>query len=342
MSIPRGGALFSLILALVASAACKGGADGKDPESVPGGETDLAATSSQMELPEGAQAISFLGEPLYPPSLPEETRIRREEQLAEALAELEADPDGADALIWVGRRYAYLGSYREAIETFTRGIETHPEDPRFYRHRGHRWITVREPDRAIADFRIAADLIQGTEDEVEPDGQPNARGIPTSTLHFNILYHYGLAHFIKGDFEDAEAVYRRCMDASVHADSKVATAHWLYMTLRRLGREDEARSLAQGWDLEGWADEIIESGSYLELLELYAGPRSSSGQPLLELDPGTLEGATLGYGIGNFHYYNGRIQEAREIFRGIVGARDQWAAFGYIAAEAELARMQAP
>jgi tetratricopeptide (TPR) repeat protein len=256
----------------------------------------------------------------------------------EALADLEADPEDADALIWVGRRYAYMGDYRRAIDLYSRGIEDHPEDARFLRHRGHRWISVREPDRAIEDFRRAVDLIAGTEDEVEPDGQPNAMGVPTSTLHFNIWYHYGLAHFIKGEFEKAAEIYQRCMEASVHADSKVATAHWWYMALRRAGREDEARELISGWDLAGWEREIIESGSYLELLKLYAGAETSADAVLESLEAESLEGATLGYGIGNFHLYNGRPDEAYAVFQRIVDAEGQWAAFGYIAAEADLAR----
>ncbi len=288
----------------------------------------------------GVQAISLLGEPLYPPGLPEEVLTRREQQLAEALEDLQAGPEEADALIWAARRYAYLGEYRKAIELFSEGMTYHPDDARFYRHRGHRYISVRELDNAIADFRKAADLIEGTEDEVEPDGQPNAMGIPTSTLHFNIWYHYGLAHFIRGDFEEAVEIYRRCMEASIHPDSKVATAHWLYMSLRRLGREEEARALIQGMDLEALAPEVIESGSYLELLRLYARAGSAPGEPKPELDPETMEGAALGYGVGGFYLYNGYTDEARAIYESIIAAQDQWASFGFIAAESDLARME--
>jgi hypothetical protein len=49
--------------------------------------------------------------------------------------------------------------------------------------------------------------------------------------------------------------------------------------------------------------------------------------------------ATAAYGIGNWHFYNGRAAEAEAVFRRIMGG-GQWAAFGYIAAEAELARMK--
>lgn len=291
-----------------------------------------------MDLPDAAQTVSFLGDTLYTPERPPEVLAAQEEQLRDALEDLEAHPRDADALIWVGRRYAYLGEYRHAIDAFTRGLQLHPDDPRFLRHRGHRFITVREPDLAIADFRTAAEIIEGTADQVEPDGQPNALGIPTSTLHFNIWYHYGLAHYIKGEFAEAAEIYRRCMGVSEHADSRVATAHWWYMTLRRLGRDEEARELIQGLDLETLAEEIIESGGYLELLRLYAGEVEET--EMAGTGRRSLEGATTGYGYGNWLLYNGDTEGAREVFQAIVDARDQWAAFGYIAAEAELARME--
>jgi len=287
-----------------------------------------------VPLPPGAETLSLLGQPLFPPELSPEALADREEDLRDALEALERDPADADALIWAGRRYAYLGAYRKAIEIFTLGIESHPRDPRFYRHRGHRFITLREFDRAIADFERGAELIQGSEDEIEPDGQPNALGIPTSTLHFNIWYHYGLAHYLKGEFEEAIDRYRACMAVSRHPDSQVATAHWLYMSLRRAGREEEARALISGMDLEALAGGIIESGPYLGLLRLYAAEEGEGEAP----DPGSLEGATMGYGVGNRMLYSGDVEGALEAFRAIAAARDQWAAFGYIAAEADLAR----
>lgn len=338
MEFPQRTVLRLGMIALWGTFGC-GGGESPPPDSGAIGGGPVDAPRPETPLPEGAQAMSLLGEPLFPPALPGEALARRKQQLAEALQELEADPQGADAIIWAARRYAYLGDYRKAIDLFSDGMTYHPDDARFYRHRGHRYISVREFDNAIADFRIAAELIEGTQDEVEPDGQPNAMGVPTSTLHFNIWYHYGLAHFIKGEFEEAEEIYRRCMDASIHPDSNVATAHWLYMTLRRLGRDEEARALIQGMDLEALASEVIESGSYLELLRLYAR-EGGAGEPMPALDPETMEGAALGYGVGSYYLYNGNTDEARAVYEGIMAAGDQWAAFGYIAAEADLARME--
>ena len=322
-----------LILGTSTLLACGGG----EPEGSTGAPEGGAFVSPFQALPEGAQALSFLGEPLFPPEFPEEVRSQRQDELEEALTALEADSTDPDALIWVGRRAAYLGEYRKAIEFFSLGTQAHPDDARFFRHRGHRYITVRELDNAIADFARAAELIEGTEDEVEPDGQPNALGIPTSTLHFNIWYHYGLAHYLKGEFNQAVEKYLRCMEASAHPDSKVATAHWLYMSLRRSGMDQDAQELIQGMDLDALAPDVIESGSYLELLRLYA----ASGDPDAEAarDPQDMGAAALGYGFGAWNLYNGKEAQAREIFESMVTARNQWASFGYIAAEAELARM---
>jgi hypothetical protein len=52
-----------------------------------------------------------------------------------------------------------------------------------------------------------------------------------------------------------------------------------------------------------------------------------------------LGSATTGYGVANWHLYNGREAEARAAFERVI-ATGQWASFGYIATEAELARMR--
>lgn len=289
-------------------------------------------TAELPELPGGGQAISLLGDTLYPIPAPPEVRVRQEEQLAEAMADHEADPRNADAIIWVGRREAYLGNYRQAINTYTQGIELHPDDARMYRHRGHRYITLRMFDAAIADLQRAAALTDGQADQVEPDGQPNALNIPTSTLQFNIWYHLGLARYLKGDFASALEAYEECMSVSNNPDARVATSHWMYMTLRRLGRGPEAEAVLEPIDADM---DIIENDAYHQLLLMYKGEVIPDA--LLGPAGDAVQSATVAYGVGNWYYYNGDTGRATEIFRDIL-AGEGWAAFGYIAAEAELAR----
>src|SRR5439155_9844842 len=159
----------------------------------------VAPPDSEQFLPPDVEAISLLGKPLTSPPLAPDVQKKREEELAQAQRDFDANPDSADAIIWLGRRTAYLGRYREAIGIFSEGIRKHPDDARMYRHRGHRYITVRRFRDAVKDLEFAALLIRGKPDEVEPDGQPNARNIPLGSLQSNIFYHLGLAYYLSGD-----------------------------------------------------------------------------------------------------------------------------------------------
>lgn len=288
-------------------------------------------------LPVGAQARSFTGRVLFPPELAEEVREIYEANLMTALANLETSPQDADALIWAGRRHGYLAHYRTAIDLFTSGEEVYPGDARFKRHRGHRYISVRELDRAIEDLQQASELVRGQPDQVEPDGLPNARGIPTSTLQFNIWYHLGLAHYLKGDFELARAAYIELMAISNNNDAVVAASYWLYMTLMRLGRDQEAEDVLAPINSEL---DIIENGAYRDLLLLFKGERTPDD--LLGPDgEQTLNGATLGYGIGFWYMMAGDTERAARIFAQVLAVESQWAAFGYIASEVEAIRLSA-
>lgn len=282
----------------------------------------------------GVEAISLFGEALTASPLPPEVQADREAKLVAARAEAEADPGDADALIWLGRRTAYLGRYREAVDIFTRALEKHPGDPRLLRHRGHRYLTLRRFDLAAADLERAASLVSGKPDEVEPDGLPNARNIPLSTLQNNIWYHLGLAHYYTGDLESALHAFRECMAVSKNPDMQVSTTHWLYMILRRLGRTGEAGELLGPMRTDM---EVIENRAYHWLVLMYKGEISPESLMGLATDE-DLDPATLGYGLGNWHLYNGRREEAVKAFRQVL-ATGQWATFGYIAAEADLKRL---
>jgi len=294
-----------------------------------------ANPASSTTLPAGAEAMSLRGKPLFAPKLSAETRAAYERRLAEARIAFDANPSDAETIIWLGRRNAYLGKYRESIRIFTEGIAKHPMEARLYRHRGHRYITVRQFDDAIADLNRAAELIRGKPDEVEPDGLPNSRNIPTSTLQSNIWYHLGLAHYLKGDFERAHEAYREAMKVSTNPDMLVATTNWLYMTLRRLGRFQEAATLLAPITRDM---NLIENDSYHRLLLVYKGEiPAESAVASTSSEDRALDDATLGYGIGNWHLYRGFKPEANRIFKRVLEGKS-WAAFGYIAAEAEMAR----
>ncbi len=269
------------------------------------------------------------------PILSDTLRTQYETKLAEAKRKFETAPNDPDAMIWLGRRTAYLGEYKTAIGIFSDGIKKFPNDARMYRHRGHRYLTMRCVDDAIADSEKAASLIKGKPDQIEPDGIPNAKNIPTSTLQSNIWYHLGLAYYLKGDFKKALAAYKECEKVSKNNDMRVATAYWHYMTLRRMGKEKDAKKVFEPFAGE---IELIENTEYLKLIKLNRGEvKAEDLLGTIRGDANTLGSASLGYGIGNYFLYNGDKEKAITIFKKIVEG-DQWASFGYIAAEAELTR----
>lgn len=280
------------------------------------------------------EAISLLGAPLFSPELAPANRLPLDSALAAAYAVYQRDPENADAIIWLGRRVAYLGRYRDAIDIFTEGVRKHPDDPRMYRHRGHRYLTIRRFDAAAADLQRAATLIAGKPDQVEPDGVPNRLNVPLSTLHGNVWYHLGLARYLQGDFGRAVYAFRNALTVATNDDSRIAATHWLYMALRRAGRAEEAAAVLQPIR-EGM--EVVENDAYYRLLLMYKG--LVTPESLLEFNG---QGATtvpaLGYGVGNWYLYNGQPERAEEIFWRVTSA-ENWSPFGYIAAEADLRRI---
>src|SRR5688572_2406440 len=289
----------------------------------------LATEAAQANSPQKDTASQFLNRPA-PPVSPEAAK-RMEQQLADARAAYQANPNDPDAIILLGRRLAYPGRFKEAIDVFSEGIRKFPNDARFHRHRGHRYITLRRIDLAIKDFKRAASLVKGKPDELEPDGQPNARNIPTSTLQFNIWYHLGLAYYLTGQNQRALDAYRECLKVSKSPDRLVSTTHWLYMTLRRLNRNADAAK-ALGPILEGM--DVIENTGYYRLLLMYKGIVPAE-RLLDEAKADSAASHSVLYGVGNWHLYNGRREQAVEIFRRIVSSQ-QWTSFGFIAAEADL------
>jgi len=270
------------------------------------------------------EAISLLGEPLYPPPAPAEVQAAREANLE-------------DAIIWHGRRLGYMSRFREAISIFTQGLEEFPKSYKLLRHRGHRYLSIRQFDLAVTDFEKARGLMPSTI-EIEPDGNPNAQGIPLSNTQFNILYHLGLAHYLNGDWAKAAEAYIRCLEFCENDDSTVATSDWLYMTYRKMNDIEKANAVLETISPNM---NIIENDSYFQRMLMYKG--LVQPESLLDLEAGDnpdqgIALATQGYGVGNWYLYNGDTAKAKEIFEMVV-ASPIWAAFGYIAAEVELSKM---
>jgi len=289
-----------------------------------GNEAKPAATILP-DVPAGVEALSLTGESLMAPE-PDSESLQKFEA---ARADYDKDPTTAENIIWLGRRTAYLGNYRNAIEIFTKGIELHPQDPRMYRHRGHRYISIREFDRAIVDFEKAAGLIEGQENRIEPDGLPNAQNIPISSTHGNIWYHLGLAYYLKQDWENALRGFQHGYNLGENDDNLVSTGHWIYMINRRMGRPEAAAAALQDISQDMT---IIENMSYHELCLFYKGEILI--EDMMAANGDNPANAAVAYGLANWFYYSGNRAKSDEILGDIL-AGTSWSSFGFIAAEAD-------
>jgi tetratricopeptide (TPR) repeat protein len=283
------------------------------------------------------EAISFLGDTLERPQLDTAVQRRMHEQLAMAREASAARPNDPDALIWVGRRLGYLSRFNDAIGVFSDGIKRFPNDARFYRHRGHRYISIRKLNQAIADLEKAAQLMAGKPDEVEPDGQPNARNIPIGSLQSNVWYHLALAYYLKGDWSNAARTARSGIAVSANPDRLVSQTHWLYMALRRAGRDQEAAAaLAPIRD----DFDVIENHSYYRLVQLYkTGVPAPVVDSILGAGVQNPSDASFAYGVANWVLYNGDTTRAVRAFEQLMSG-GSWASFGFIAAEADVANLR--
>jgi hypothetical protein len=72
---------------------------------------------------------------------------------------------------------------------------------------------------------------------------------------------------------------------------------------------------------------------------MYKGLKTPEALLVRSSADGGVSGPTLAYGVANWYLVNGQADRARDVLKQVVDGR-QWAAFGYIAAEADLARMK--
>lgn len=282
-------------------------------------------------LKPNVQTVTLLGDTLFTSKSASEIALQN---YREAEIHYNNMPSNADSIIWFGRRTAYLGKFQEAIKIYSIGIEKHPKDPRMYRHRGHRYISTRQYDKAIDDFKKAVDLIKDIEDKVEPDGLPNTRNIPLSTLHGNIWYHLGLAYYLKNDMEKALESYNNRSVTEKYPDNSVSGGYWLYMINRRLGNLEAANEAIKDitYDMD-----IIENLSYHKMCLFFKGKVSE--EELLHATLGNSSSDVLAYGLGNWYLYEKQdTLKAKATYEKLLEKGSKYS-FAYLVAESDYKRL---
>jgi tetratricopeptide (TPR) repeat protein len=273
----------------------------------------FAQKTAQKNADEGTfQVTSGLGRKLY--ALPDDQNV------IAARKHLEADPTNVLSILQLEKAQAGRRQYREAIATSTKGLAIAPNNGELYLERGHRELGLREFHKALDDLQRATEIMPQLLD-----------------AH----YHLGLAHYFLGDFDAAAASFDKARALAKNNDNLIDCSNWLYASLRRAGKEEEAAQV-----LARITPEVKNMephvAFYLRLLHFYQGqlkqdevlPPPPSGPEDLEAE---LAFDTVSYGVGNWLIYHQRRSEADPLFESVVKG-EAWNAWGFIGSELELVR----
>lgn len=237
------------------------------------------------------------------------------EAVTQAKAALAAEPRSVARIIDLGLAQSGVRQFREAIATFTRGLDLEPNNALLLRWRGHRYLSVREFDNAFADLTRAG-------------------GIDPSI--YGVWYHLGIVQFVRGDFPAAAASFQRAQPIAPDPGELAGSTDWLWMSLSRAGR---------GADANAMLDRKPESrmppidNAYTRRLKLYRGEIGTDAV-LTAADTDDVQIATLAFGLGNWRLVRGDNAQARLSFERAVQASAGWPGFGFILSEVELRRIR--
>jgi Flp pilus assembly protein TadD len=232
--------------------------------------------------------------------------------IARAQTALAADPKNIDKIIALGVAQSGARQFREAIETFTRGLAIAPNNALLYRWRGHRYLSVRQFDKARADL---------------------TKGFAIDSTLYGILYHLGIVRFVRGDFAGAAAMFARAQPRAPEAGELAGSTDWLWMSLMRAGRKAEAQAM-----LDRHPDSLAVDNAYARRLKLYRG-QIGPDAVITPADTADVQQATLAYGLGNWYLVRGDTATAKTYFERSVKSGG-WPGFGFIMSEVELRRLK--
>lgn len=316
-----------LLLAASFSLVACGGDEPPPVSSEPA--TDVAAELNPESELRPIEGTSFAGRPLFRnPVDPQQLT-----ELAQKMEPLEAKGSLAEnEYIELGRLYIGANRFRDAIELYTSGLEEHPDSFKLRRHRGHRYINVRELDNAIVDLEAAIALI-GTDhtDELEY----NASGEPTGTYEHWTWYHIGLYHYLHENWDEAAAAYQKCVDTATTNPARVGATDWLYNALRKGGRHDDAAAAisAISPDLD-----TNQEHPYFKRVMVYKGELTP--EDVLDIAKPSADwngfDITAGYGVANWYAFSGDQETSEMIHRKILET-PFWNAWAYVVTDRQYA-----
>lgn len=266
------------------------------------------------------QASSLLGNGLFA-SKDKDGIVQKAQKAADE------KPDDPNLLLAVGQKSDSLLRFQDSIFIYTKGVEKFPQDWRFLRYRGQRYLSTRRFAEAIADLEKAQKLA------------------PTS---FDVAYYLGLAYYFNGD--NAKAIQtlggcetqpkaagqaaggRSCGDQREDASLRIPMQYWHYLALLRSGEMEAAKTYLKTvsplLDLKAnkpYHDALLFFQGVKEINEMLAGAGEGSRDYL-----------TRAAGAATFLFTAGERAQACSIWQRVT-MDSNWDHLGVINAESELA-----
>jgi tetratricopeptide (TPR) repeat protein len=279
------------------------------PLTVVVGAFMVASLSTLDAVQTGAPSIQYRS-----PAGVEYRSLPDTEAITKAQAALAADPRNVTRIIDLGVAQSGARQFREAIATFSRGLEIEPDNALLLRWRGHRYLSVREFDRALADLK---------------------RGLAIDSTIYGIWYHLGIVQYVRGEFAAAAASFTRAQPLAPDAGELAGSTDWLWMSLSRDGRGADAKAML---DRRPESRLPAVANAYTRRLQLYRGEIGPDAM-ITPADTEEVQIATLAYGLGNWYLVRGDKAQARTWFERSV-ASGGWPGFGFILSEVELRRLR--
>jgi tetratricopeptide (TPR) repeat protein len=258
------------------------------------------------------EVTSSLGRKLY--ALPDDKNV------IDARNSLAADPKRVERVLQLSKAQAARRQYQEAVATTSEGLAFAPKNAELYLERGHRELGLREFKPALNDLeqatRLAPEMLDGH-------------------------YHLGLAHYFLGEFDEAAASFDQARALAKSNDSLIDCSNWLYVSLRRAGKEGQAAQVLTRItpDVKNTEPHLA---FYLRLLHFYQGQLTAEAVlPPPPAGPEDIEGElafdTVSYGVGNWRVYHHNRSDAVNLFSNVVKG-EAWNSWGFIGSELELLR----
>ena len=280
------------------------------------------ATTSEPE------AYSFSGEPLYARKVDSIGQAKSDSVIQNIRSK--ADLTEEDYIV-MGRSLSGIGRFRKAVDVYSEGLEKFPSSYKLLRFRGHRYINLRQLEKAIADLNAAEELIRPEPPIFEFD----AAGNQGASYQHQIWYHIGLYHFLNGKYTEGASAFEKSLATAYTGSDKAGASDWLYNCYMRTGDQQKAAEIARPFT----ATFDIENKDYPYFRRLLLfnkaiqpGELVDENKPIEEM---SLYDITKLYGLANHYRYAGDTTLAKSLYQKVLSS-SEWAGFAYAAAELDV------